>query len=79
MAPDWLRGCATALATPFDADGNVDLAALRRLVDHQIKGGIKILVPGGGGPGGARAPPPPPNNPRPPAARSWPGGRGPRR
>lgn len=47
MAPDWLRGCATALATPFDADGNVDLAALRRLVDHQIKGGIKILVPVG--------------------------------
>ncbi len=47
MAPDWLRGCATALATPFDADGNVDTAALRRLVDHQIQGGIKILVPVG--------------------------------
>lgn len=47
MAPDWLRGCATALATPFDADGTVDTAALRRLVDHQIQGGVKILVPVG--------------------------------
>ena len=45
MAPDWLRGTATALATPFDADGAVDPDAIARLVEHQIAGGVRILVP----------------------------------
>lgn len=47
LAPSWLRGCATALVTPMHADGTMDRAALRRVVDHQIAGGVKILVPVG--------------------------------
>lgn len=47
MAPDWLRGCATALATPFTPDGGIDTEAIHRLVEHQIAGGIKVLVPVG--------------------------------
>jgi 4-hydroxy-tetrahydrodipicolinate synthase len=41
------RGTATALVTPFKLDGSLDEAALRRLVDFQIKGGIDALVPVG--------------------------------
>ena len=44
---DWLRGCATALVTPFTTTGAVDEAALRRLIEHQIAGGVKLLVPCG--------------------------------
>ena len=44
---DWLRGCATALVTPFTRDGAIDETALRRLVEYQIEGGIKLLVPCG--------------------------------
>ena len=44
---DWLRGCATALVTPFTTNGAVDEAALRRLIEHQIAGGVKLLVPCG--------------------------------
>src|SRR5215213_383897 len=44
---DWLRGCATALVTPFTADGAVDEPRLRDLIDYQITGGIRILVPCG--------------------------------
>ena len=33
---DWLRGCATALVTPFKADGAIDEDRLRALVDRQI-------------------------------------------
>lgn len=44
---DWLRGCATALVTPFTSEGAVDEKALRRLVEHQIAGGIQLLVPCG--------------------------------
>jgi 4-hydroxy-tetrahydrodipicolinate synthase len=44
---DWLRGCATALVTPFTRDGTIDEAALRRLVEYQIEGGVKLLVPCG--------------------------------
>lgn len=38
------RGCGTALVTPFESDGSLDLAALRRLVDWQIVEGIDFLV-----------------------------------
>ncbi len=38
------RGCGTALVTPFESDGSLDLAALRRLVDWQIADGIHFLV-----------------------------------
>jgi 4-hydroxy-tetrahydrodipicolinate synthase len=41
------RGTATALVTPFRQDGTIDEAALRRLVDFQIRGGIDALVPVG--------------------------------
>ncbi len=42
-----LRGCGTALVTPFKADGSIDDAALRKLVDWQVESGIDFLVPCG--------------------------------
>jgi 4-hydroxy-tetrahydrodipicolinate synthase len=42
-----LRGCGTALVTPFTDDGALDLAALRSLVEWQIAEGIDFLVPCG--------------------------------
>ncbi len=42
-----LRGCGTALVTPFARDGSVDEKALRALVDWQIAEGIHFLVPCG--------------------------------
>jgi len=47
MKVDWMRGCATALVTPFRADGAIDEDCLRALVDRQITGGVKLLVPCG--------------------------------
>src|SRR3982751_3246781 len=44
---DWMRGCATALVTPCRRDGSLDDACFRRLVERQIKGGVKLLVPCG--------------------------------
>ena len=44
---DWLRGCATALVTPFAADGAVDEKRLRELIEYQITGGVRVLVPCG--------------------------------
>jgi len=41
------EGVFTALVTPFTADGKLDEAALRRLVDFQIEEGIDGLVPVG--------------------------------
>ena len=42
-----LRGCGTALVTPFTVDGAVDEAALRDLVRWQLAEGIHFLVPCG--------------------------------
>ena len=42
-----LRGCGTALVTPFQPDGSLDEAALRRLVRRQVSAGINFLVPCG--------------------------------
>lgn len=43
-----LRGTYTALVTPFTKDGsNVDFAALDKLVDAQLAGGVTGLVPCG--------------------------------
>jgi len=42
-----LRGCGTALATPFAHDGSVDEGALRRFVRWQLDEGIHFLVPCG--------------------------------
>jgi 4-hydroxy-tetrahydrodipicolinate synthase len=47
MKLDWMRGCATALVTPFKADGAIDEARMRALVDRQINGGVRLLVPCG--------------------------------
>ncbi len=44
---DWLSGCATALVTPFKADCAIDEDRLRALVDRQINGGVRMLVPCG--------------------------------
>jgi 4-hydroxy-tetrahydrodipicolinate synthase len=42
-----VRGCGTALVTPFRQDGSVDDAALRNLVAWQVESGIDFLVPCG--------------------------------
>lgn len=42
-----LRGCGTAIVTPFQSDGTVDVEALRKLVRWQIEEGIDFLVPCG--------------------------------
>lgn len=42
-----LRGCGTALVTPFTAAGTVDEPALRAMVEWQIAEGIDFLVPCG--------------------------------
>lgn len=43
-----LRGCFTALVTPFTADGSaVDFAAYERLLEEQIGSGVSGLVPCG--------------------------------
>ena len=42
-----IQGCGTALVTPFTDAGELDLAALRALVEWQIAEGIDFLVPCG--------------------------------
>jgi len=42
-----VRGCGTALVTPFRQDGSVDETALTNLVAWQIESGIDFLVPCG--------------------------------
>ena len=44
---DLLRGCGTALVTPFEESGEFDEKAFRALVDWQIEEGIHFLVPCG--------------------------------
>ncbi|MBK6748920.1 MAG: 4-hydroxy-tetrahydrodipicolinate synthase [Pyrinomonadaceae bacterium] len=47
MKSDWLTGCATALVTPFKKDGSIDDACFKKLVERQVKSGVKLLVPCG--------------------------------
>ena len=47
MVPSVLHGCGTALVTPFLADGSLDEAALRALVQWQLASGVHMLVPCG--------------------------------
>ena len=47
MKIDWMRGCGTALVTPFRKDGSIDDDCFRKLVERQIKNGVKLLVPCG--------------------------------
>ena len=42
-----LRGCGTAIVTPFKADGSIDDSALRNLVAWQVESKIDFLVPCG--------------------------------
>jgi 4-hydroxy-tetrahydrodipicolinate synthase len=42
-----IRGSICALATPFAADGSLDLPAFGRLLDHQLAGGTQALVVAG--------------------------------
>jgi len=42
-----LRGCGTALVTPFNADGSIDEPSLRSLVTWQVESGIDFLIPCG--------------------------------
>ena len=43
----WLRGCGTALVTPFTTIGAVDEKRFRALVERQIAAGVRLLVPCG--------------------------------
>jgi 4-hydroxy-tetrahydrodipicolinate synthase len=45
--PKVIRGCGTALVTPFTRAEAIDETALRRLVEFQIEGGVDFLVPCG--------------------------------
>ncbi len=47
MNVEWMRGCATALVTPFGAGGGVEVERMRALVGRQIEGGVRLLVPCG--------------------------------
>src|SRR5437879_2395878 len=42
-----LRGCGTALVTPFHSDGSIDEKCLRELVEWQMQSKIDFLVPCG--------------------------------
>ncbi len=42
-----IKGCGTALVTPFRRNGSLDVPALRRLVQFQLREGIDFLVPCG--------------------------------
>ena len=47
MNVEWMHGCATALVTPFTTTGAVDIERFRALVERQITGGVRLLVPCG--------------------------------
>ena len=47
MRLDWMRGCGTALVTPFKKDGSIDDECFKSLVERQIKNGVKLLIPCG--------------------------------
>ena len=47
MNVEWMRGCATALVTPFGSDGSVDVERMGALVKRQCEAGVRVLVPCG--------------------------------
>ena len=47
MNVEWMRGCATALVTPFRSDGDVDIERMKALVKRQCENGVRTLVPCG--------------------------------
>ncbi|MCK5353005.1 4-hydroxy-tetrahydrodipicolinate synthase [bacterium] len=42
-----LKGCGTALVTPFQSDTQLDLEAYRKLIRWQLDSGVHFLVPSG--------------------------------
>ncbi|MFC1569150.1 4-hydroxy-tetrahydrodipicolinate synthase [bacterium] len=42
-----LKGCGPAIVTPFTENGAIDILALKRLIDFQLKAGIDFIVPCG--------------------------------
>ena len=40
-----LKGCGTALVTPFTPEGEVDYEAYAALIERQVEGGVDFLVP----------------------------------
>lgn len=44
MKLEQLKGCGTALITPFRRDESIDETALRRFIEFQIGGGVDFLV-----------------------------------
>jgi 4-hydroxy-tetrahydrodipicolinate synthase len=47
MNIEWLRGTATALVTPFKSTGEIDEERLRALIEYQLAGNVRLLVPCG--------------------------------
>src|SRR3954471_8372871 len=47
MTSQRLRGCGTALVTPFTSSGEIDERSLRAFVDWQISSGVHFVVPCG--------------------------------
>src|SRR5919107_4919003 len=47
MNVEWMRACATALVTPFESDGSIDVERMKALVKRQCEGGVRVLVPCG--------------------------------
>lgn len=47
MNTEWLRGAATALVTPFTSSGSIDEDRLHALIEYQLAGGVRLLVPCG--------------------------------
>jgi 4-hydroxy-tetrahydrodipicolinate synthase len=40
-----LRGTGTAVVTPFHRNGSIDYESFKLLIDHQLDGGVEMLVP----------------------------------
>ncbi|MFZ9890087.1 MAG: dihydrodipicolinate synthase family protein, partial [Myxococcota bacterium] len=47
MTTPRFSGIFTALVTPFDDDGSLDLGAYRELIEQQLAAGVSGLVPCG--------------------------------
>ncbi len=47
MRAERIRGCGTALVTPFTANGAIDDVALRAFVEWQVEQGVDFVVPCG--------------------------------
>ena len=41
---DKITGTGVALITPFNEDFSIDFTSLKKLINHQIEGGVDYLV-----------------------------------